>query len=54
MGNLFGSNKLNLVSSEEIKKSMTQDHLTHVTRVFASLKKYDTMSHAVFRRTFLP
>ena len=54
MGGLFSSSNHRILSSDDIRRVYTQERLQQLQRNFNALKRNDTMSHAVFRRTFLP
>jgi len=54
MGGLFSSSNQRILSNEELRQVYTQEQLQQLQRVFNTLKRNDTMSQAVFRRTFLP
>ena len=54
MGGLFSSAERRIVSTEEVRESFSQENLTHLQKVYSQLKRNDTLSHAMFRRVFLP
>ena len=54
MGGLFSSAERRIVSTEEVRESLSAEDLQHLQKVYSQLKRNDTLSHAAFRRVFLP
>ena len=54
MGGLFSSTNTRILSNEELRQNYSGEQMHNLQRIFNTLKRNDSMSHAVFRHAFLP